>query len=31
LNQPPMDIGHAGFDVPPELELRAAFGDLDGA
>ncbi len=29
--KPPMNIGHAGFNEPAELELVAVLGDLDAA
>ena len=31
LLKPPVNVGHAGFDVLAKLELVAALGDLDGA
>jgi len=31
LLQPPVNVGHAGFDELAKLELVAALGDLDGA
>jgi hypothetical protein len=31
LREAAMNVGHAGFDVLPELELMAALGDFDGA